>query len=117
MNEGNKLKSSDRMLLERVARGPVSYTHAIDMRGTHTKLVRTTLSQSQHKHLHRLAVDGYLAEKITGCGGQGEPPETTVAYKLTALGQAALDIHPSRKPPVNRWTPPTEAEMEKEGLE
>ena len=112
-----KLKHNDRLLLQRVRKGPVLFTHAADMSGRYTKLVRSTLSISQSKHLHRLALEGYLCEKITGCGGMGEPPETTVTYTLTALGRDAIGDKPTRKPEVNRWTPPSEEDMLREGIE
>jgi hypothetical protein len=116
-DDKQKLKHNDRLLLQRVSQGPVAFTHAIDVSGRYTKLVRSSISYSQNKHLHRLALEGYLCQKVTGCGGHGEPPETVVTYTLTALGREALDIHAPRKPTVNRWTAPTEEEMLKEGIE
>jgi len=111
------MNKTDQMLLDRVARGPVSFTHGVDVRGRHTKLVRSTISPSQQKHLHRLAVMGLLSEKVEGCGGHGSPPETVVTYALTAMGRAEQGIRAPTPVPHNRWTPPTDAELEVEGIE
>ena len=54
-----ELSKTDIMLLERVARGPVSFTHAPTVRGTHTKLVRSSVSPKQQAPLRDLAMRGF----------------------------------------------------------
>lgn len=111
------LNKTDETYLNRLSQGPVIYTHAIDTTGRKTKLVRSTTSPSLQKHYHRLAVDGYCAEVVSGCGGHGEPPETSVTYTLTALGRSVLGIRAPTPRPINRWTPPSDAELAAEGIE
>lgn len=106
------LKKSDLMLLERAAISPVSFTHAIDYKGK-LHLARSTISPSQQKHLHRLAVEGYLAEAVTGTP---IPPETTVTYTLTATGRAKLGIRKQLMPSVYRTEPLTEEQLEAESM-
>jgi hypothetical protein len=115
MREG--LSGNDRKYLERLGKGDVLFTHAIDINGRATKLVRSTVSQSLQKHYHRLALEGLCAERVHGCGGHGSPPETTVTYSLTAMGREALGLHREEPPTRNRWTPPSDAELAREGIE
>lgn len=112
------MKSGDKMLIERAARSPVSFVHAIDMAGkVRSNTVRSTISPSQQKHMHRLALEGLLSEAVTGCGGHGEPPEHVVTYTPTALGRAAVGLHVPEKPRVNASTMLSESELLKEGIE
>jgi hypothetical protein len=80
------------MLIERAAEGPIEFVYAPALTTGHVKLVRSTLSSGQKKHLHRLAVEGYLAESYGGCGGRGEPPEMVVGFTVTALGRGAIGL-------------------------
>lgn len=108
------MKSSDLMLLERCARGPVSFTHAPTVRGHTTKLVRSTLGPKQQAPLHQLALAGFLAEKIEGCPLVGE---TTVTYTLTARGRDVLGIHKRQMPPQYATPNPTDAQLLRESRE
>lgn len=94
------MNAHDRMLLER-AQKTVSFTYCPALTTGRVKLVRSSLSEGQKKHLHRLAIEGYLAESWHGCGGHGEPPETTVTFSLTAKGRDFLGIHAAPKPRVH----------------
>lgn len=111
------LSYNDKMLIERAARSPVSFTHAIDLAGkTTTKVVRSTMSPRWQKDYHRLALIGFVGEAVTGCGGHGEPPEHTVTYRTTSLGRAAVGLHEPEKPRVNGSTAYTDAELEADGI-
>lgn len=108
------MKSTDVMLLERCARGPVSFTHAPTVRGHTTKLVRSTLGPKQQAPLHALACAGYLSEKVTGLM---DTMETTITYTLTALGREELGIHSRRAQPRNATPTPSESMLERESRE
>lgn len=110
-----KLNNTDSMYLERLVKGPIEFVHGIDINGNATKLLRSTVSPSLQKHYHRLAVAGYVSEKIDGCGGN--PPEHVVTYTLTALGRGAINLRAEPKKTVNRWTPPSNYELAQEGSE
>lgn len=116
MTGGESISKTELLLLQRVAQSPVSFTHAPQVRGKGTKLVRSTLSPSRQKELYALSIRGYLAHAVTGCGGHGTPPETTVTYTLTAQGRVALGIHHRAMPPVHRNLPLTDAQLEREGI-
>lgn len=111
------MTKTEQLLLERCEQGPVSFTHAADIKGRYTRLVRSTISPSQQKHLHELAVAGYVAERVSGCGGLGTPPESTVTYSLTALGRSVLGIRAPTPVPIHRTMPLTDEELELEGIE
>jgi hypothetical protein len=108
------LNHNERLLLQRVARGPVSFTHAPLVSGKGTKLVKSTLSPSQQAPLASLASRGLLARAVTGSAPHF-PLETHVTYTITSLGQEALGMQPARKPRVNRNLPLTDEELEREG--
>lgn len=108
------MNSNGTMLLERCARGPVSFTHAPTVRGHTTKLVRSTLGPKQQAPLHALALAGYLAEKVDGCPLD---VETTVTYTLTALGREWLGMHKRREQPRNSVPTPSESMLERESRE
>lgn len=114
---GEGISKTELMLLQRVSQGPVSFTHAPLVSGKGTKLVRSSISPSRQKDLYALAVRGYLAHAVTGCGGHGTPPETTVTYTLTSQGRSALGIHPRAMPPVHRNLPLTDEQLAREGIE
>lgn len=110
------LNKTDQKYLERLAQGSVSFTYAVDLNGGRTaKLVRSSVSSSLQKHYHRLAVAGYVAEVVSGCGGRGDPAEHTVTFTLTALGRKALGLRAPRAPTVNRSRSLTESELLAEG--
>lgn len=112
-----QLTKADKMLIERCHTGPVSFTYEPCPAGRkHAKLVRSTISVTQQKKLHALAVQGLVAERITGCT-DGGPPTTTIEYTVTAAGREALGIACPVKPPVHWHALPTEEQMAKEGLE
>jgi hypothetical protein len=111
------LNKTDKMYLERLATGPVQFIHGIDIHGRATKLLRSSVSPSLQKHYHRLAVSGYVSEVVSGDNGQGNPPEHVVTYSLTALGRSKINLRNEPKPPVNRWTPPSNYELAQEGSE
>jgi hypothetical protein len=104
------------MLLERVAHGEVSFTFEPNARGK-TKLVRSTTSGAQQPKYHALALKGLLAEAVNGTPGHAGPPTTTVSFTLTAAGRGEMGIHHEHKPNVNWHPAPTEADMERDGIE
>lgn len=108
------MKSTDVMLLERCAQGPVSFTHEPTVRGNKTKLVRSTLSPKQQEPLYQLSLEGLLARKVSGCPIDGE---TTVTFTLTALGRDALGIHARRQQPRNNTPTPSSSMLERESRE
>lgn len=108
------MKSVLTLLLQRVAQGPVYFTHAVDPQGRETKVVRSTTSPSNQKHLHALALEGYVAAAITGTP---TPPETTVTYRLTAKGREFLGLHAPTPRPIHRALPLTDKQLEAEGIE
>lgn len=110
------LTKADKMLLERVAHGEVSFTFEPNARGK-VKLVRSTTSGAQQPKYHALAVLGLLAEHVTGTPGHAGPPTTTVTFTLTSLGRSEMGIRAEPPRPVH-WTPPvTEAELMKDAIE
>lgn len=90
----------ERLCLQRIATSPVSFTHAIDMRGKATKLARSSISPSQQKICEALAIQGFVSRAVSG-DHSSTPPETSVTYTLTALGRAELDMKPERRAYVN----------------
>lgn len=110
------LNKTDQTYLNRLAQSAVSFTHEPNATGKGTRLVRSTVSGSLQKHYHRLAVDGYCAESITGSHDPG-PPQTVVSYTLTALGRDALGLHKPLAKPVNRSRPLSESELYRDGIE
>lgn len=112
---GAKLTTTEIMLLERVARGPVSFTHAPLASGKGTKLVRSSMSPSQQAPLHDLAMRGLLARAVTGSAPHF-PLETHVTYTLTSLGRDALGLHAVLPLPVHRDVSLTDEQLEREGL-
>lgn len=110
------LTKADKMLLERVAHGEVSFTYEPNSSGK-VKLVRSTTSGAAQPKYHALAILGLLSEAVTGTPGHAGPPTTTVTFTLTALGRNEMGIHAERRPNVH-WRPPvTEAELAKDGIE
>lgn len=108
------MKSVLTLLLQRVAQGPVYFTHAVDEKGRETKVVRSTTSPTNQKHLHALALEGYVAETVTGTL---IPQETTVTYTLTAKGREFLGLHAATPRPVHRSLPLSDKQLEAEGIE
>lgn len=105
-------------MIRRCAKQPVFYAYApCAGGGTHAKLVRANADEHISRDLHRLALDGYLAERIAGCGGRGEPPETVITYTVTALGRDSVGLHRAQVPAKHRSQPLTDAELEAEGIE
>jgi hypothetical protein len=92
VSEKKPLNAADRMLIERAAESPIEFTYAPVTMRRNAKLVRSSISPKWKEPLHRLAVAGYLAESTTGCGGHGEPPETTIGFTITALGRGAIGL-------------------------
>lgn len=112
------LKVDDKKLLRRCARGPVSFTHAIDLEGkVQTRVIRSTIPRGRQKELHALALHGLVCEAVTGCGGHGEPPEHTVTYTLTAYGRAALGLHAPEGVRTRGSTALTDEQLAEEGIE
>lgn len=109
------MTKTDIMLLQRVAQGPVSFTHGVNARGA-TKLLRSTISSSQQKHLHRLALGGWVAE-VVNPKASISPPETTVTYSLTSLGREELGIHKRLEPNVHHVKLPSESQLERQSME
>lgn len=108
------MNSTDIMLLQRCAQGPVSFTHAPTVTGHKTKLVRSTLSPKQQVPLHQLALAGLLAEAVEGCLHN---QETTVTYTLTALGRDTLGLHGRQERPQHAIQSPTDAQLLRESKE
>lgn len=97
--DGAALRANDVTVLQRCLTSAVTFVYAPDPRGgSHAKLVRSTVSPSLRKHYDQLALDGYCARSITGCNGSKEPPETVVAFTITARGREAIDAPRPVKP-------------------
>lgn len=110
----SELNKSDILLLQRAATSPIEFVYSPCVNSPHVKLTRSSISQSQKKHLHRLAVGGYLAEATGGCGGHGEPPETKITFTLTAMGRQSLGIHAATRQRERRGNVYTDAALEAE---
>lgn len=108
------LTKTDIMLLERVAKGPVHFTHAPTVRGSHTKLVRSSVSPKQQSPLRNLAMLGFLALATSGSAPHF-PLETTVTYTLTSKGREALGLHKLQMPDVHRQPSLTDEQLAIEG--
>lgn len=112
------LKDTDKALLLRCARGPISFTHAIDLEGhVQTRVIRSTIPPQRQKELHALALRALVAETVTGCGGHGEPPEHTVSYTLTAFGRVAIGLHAPDPVRTRGSTALTDEQLAAEGIE
>lgn len=79
--------------------------------------MRSNADERLSRDLHRLSVAGYLAERVEGCGGRGEPPETIVTYAATALGRNEVGLHRVPPPTKHRSQPLSDRELEAEGIE
>lgn len=103
------------MFLERVHAGAVSFTYEPDPNGgKHARLVHSTVSGAQQPKYHALAVQGLLAEKVTG---EPHKARTTVSFTLTASGREVLGVHAPAPRPVH-WSPPiSEEELAKDAIE
>lgn len=113
-----EINDDQKKLLKRCAKGPVSFTHAIDLSGrVQTRVIRSTIKSSLQKHLHRLALSGLVFENVTGCGGHGEPPEHTVTYTISALGRSAIGLHAPAPKRTRASTALTDEQLEAEGIE
>jgi hypothetical protein len=111
------VKGHEKKVLERCLQGPVSFTHAIDMAGkVQPRVIRSTLSPSQQKYLHALALRGLAFEAVTGCGGRGEPPECTVTYSISSLGRLALGCKAHMPEHTRASTALTDEQLEAEGI-
>jgi len=113
----DKLNQADRMLIERCVQGPVSFTFEPNPKGTHAKLVRSTISGTRQKRLHELAILGYVSERVHGSIDPGAPPTTTTTFTVTAMGREAVGARLPVKPLVHFRALPTEEQMAEEGLE
>lgn len=111
-----ELSKADKMFLEKVAAGPVSFTYEPGANG-HVKLVRSTTSGAQQPKYHALAVAGYLAEAVNGEIHHEAPPTTTVSFTMTAMGREALGLHSEPKPFVHHHRLPTEEELAVDAIE
>ncbi len=109
------LNAADRMLLQRLTQGPVTFTYSPCQRGgKHVKLTASTLSLSQKKPLHALALGGYVAESLVGdpCA---VPPHTTLTFTITGLGRGVLGPAPD-KPLIHRHALLSEDQMAEDSI-
>lgn len=113
MNPKSKL-----MLLERVAKAPVEFVYeASDHHPErHARLVRSSISPSQRKHLRAFALEGLVSEHVDGCKGRREPPTHTITYSITSLGLKRLGHAPAPRPSIHRHELKSEAQLAEEGL-
>lgn len=110
-----KLKANERSLIERVLQSPLAFTWGpCPKGGTHARLLRSSGSPSQVKHLRRFALAGLLSEKITD---SASPPEHTVTYTITALGREAIDHYAAIAPRRNADRAATDSELLREAIQ
>lgn len=112
----SSLTKHDRLLLERVQSGEVSFTWEPNSRGG-VKLVKSTTKKGDQPKYHDLALKGLLSEKVDGHPGHSGPPVTTISFTLTALGKDALGLHAPARAPVHFTKVASEEELMKDAIE
>jgi hypothetical protein len=110
-----KLTANDKTIIARCVTEPAVYT--FHPKGEGVKYARFNMPPKYRVRLHELALAGYVSETVTGCGGVGCPPETTITFAATALGREAVDHYRDVKPLTNFERVKTDAQLLAESQE